>query len=668
MEPMLAIVCRAHLLPEFYNVMVMLAGVQAPGIKRSDGAKEVVEPFARESKLFTEARLLNREVNLVVEGSDKYGNILGAVQHPAGNISEVLLTEGLAKVADWSLQYTPSTAAALRAAEAKAKASRQRVWRDYVPRASTGTGEFQGKVVEIVSADILIVQDVNGSERRIGLSSIRVPKLGRRDTAPEPFATHAKELVRSKAIGQKVRVDVEYVRAIPNSERETERSFASVYVGQTNLAVALVDAGYARVVQHRGDEERSSEYDALLAAEQAAKDAKRGVHYESQPVPVRVTDLTTKEGKTKSTSFLSGYQRKGRMRAVCDFVVNGTRLKLLVGGHQSGQLITVALGGVRCPQGSRLGTPGEPFGDEASAFTKELVFQQDVEVEIQDIDRSGSFVGSVFIKGRNLATLLLEDGLAWIAGAFSVTSDMTTAEERCKAAEKKIWKDFAKQQEERLAAAAESGAEGLGGAQHTEVRASDIFDGTTLYVQLAKDAAHIDTLTEKMKAFSEWAKIQPADADFKYKVGEVYGGLYAEDGLWYRVRVENRTPEGYDVLFIDYGNRSFLTAANLRDVSAPQCDFPKVDEIGPIATEFRLAFVKGMRDDDDDLREDAGYHLKGLIWDQPLSVKVEYSVGKQQVCNPSANSVWTGRAVLACCAGGRVGGALVCVRASVYLA
>jgi hypothetical protein len=199
------------------------------------------------------------------------------------------------------------------------------------------------------------------------------------------------------------------------------------------------------------------------------------------------------------------------------------------------------------------------------------------------------------------------------------------------------------------------------------VRASDIFDGTTLYVQLAKDAAHIDTLTEKMKAFSEWAKIQPADADFKYKVGEVYGGLYAEDGLWYRVRVENRTPEGYDVLFIDYGNRSFLTAANLRDVSAPQCDFPKVDEIGPIATEFRLAFVKGMRDDDDDLREDAGYHLKGLIWDRPLSVKVEYSVGKKQVCNPLANSVWTGRAVLAC-AGDRVGGALVCVRASVYLA
>ena len=38
-------------------------------------------------------------------------------------------------------------------------------------------------------------------ERRVTLSSIRAPKLGRRDEKPEPWATEAKEYLRSLLIG-----------------------------------------------------------------------------------------------------------------------------------------------------------------------------------------------------------------------------------------------------------------------------------------------------------------------------------------------------------------------------------------------------------------------------------------------------------------------------------
>lgn len=53
-----------------------------------------------------------------------------------------------------------------------------------------------------------------------------------------------------------------------------ERSFWTVYVGdkeKTNIAVALVDQGLATVVQHRGDEDRSREYELLVLAENNAK-------------------------------------------------------------------------------------------------------------------------------------------------------------------------------------------------------------------------------------------------------------------------------------------------------------------------------------------------------------------------------------------------------------
>lgn len=93
------------------------------------------EPFALEARYFTEVRLLQREVDVVVEGIDKYGtckyrcthvmficlrvlcdeslplmpcsalSVYGTVLHPKGNISMELLKCGLARVVDYSIAY-----------------------------------------------------------------------------------------------------------------------------------------------------------------------------------------------------------------------------------------------------------------------------------------------------------------------------------------------------------------------------------------------------------------------------------------------------------------------------------------------------------------------------------------------------------------------------------
>ncbi len=78
------------------------------------------------------------------------------------------------------------------------------------------TDSFLGKVVEVVSGDTLVVKDINGGgvERRFSLSSVRAPRAGGRDRAPEPYGLEAREFMRKKLIGRDVTVKMEYTRKI----------------------------------------------------------------------------------------------------------------------------------------------------------------------------------------------------------------------------------------------------------------------------------------------------------------------------------------------------------------------------------------------------------------------------------------------------------------------
>lgn len=90
--------------------------------------------------------------------------------------AEELLRKGLAKTFGWSMEFT-SDSAQLRAAEKGARDARLGTWHDYVPNpnaAVASTDVFSGRVVEVVSGDILaIASDVSGEIRRVSFASIR---------------------------------------------------------------------------------------------------------------------------------------------------------------------------------------------------------------------------------------------------------------------------------------------------------------------------------------------------------------------------------------------------------------------------------------------------------------------------------------------------------------
>jgi staphylococcal nuclease domain-containing protein 1 len=44
----------------------------------------------------------------------------------------------------------------------------------------------------------------------------------------------------------------------------------------------------------------------------------------------------------------------------------------------------------------------EPWGDEAMAFVKEMILQREVEIEVEQIDKGGNFIGWCFVDNTNI--------------------------------------------------------------------------------------------------------------------------------------------------------------------------------------------------------------------------------------------------------------------------
>ena len=324
-------------------------------------------------------------------------------------------------------------------AERMAKEKRLRIWKDYTaPQrsvAASGTSaEFVGKVSEIISGDFLVIKDfaVPPVEHRVALSSIKAPKLGRRDEKDEPFAWEAREFLRSRLIGRKVNVGIDYMRALPNSATgETERIFGSVLEnGVNNVAIALVANGLATVMKHRqDDQDRSLYYDDLIQAEAAAARDKKGLHGDKKPPAHNINDVSQASALAQAKQMFGFVQRAGVMKGVVQHVVNGARYKVLIPSQTC--IITLALAGVRCPQtGRKDGEPGDPYGEEAYMFARDRCLQHDVEVEVLAQDKVGAMIGRMKVHGQCMATTLLKEGYARLSGR-DATNDMETAEEVC---------------------------------------------------------------------------------------------------------------------------------------------------------------------------------------------------------------------------------------------
>eukprot|EP00300_Choanocystis_sp_HF-7_P021756 c20851_g1_i1.p1 GENE.c20851_g1_i1~~c20851_g1_i1.p1 ORF type:complete len:901 (-),score=236.83 c20851_g1_i1:106-2808(-) len=611
-----------------YSFMFSLSGIRCPAL-RSRTTNEP-EPFALEAKFFTESRMLHRTVDLVLELIDAGSTnpeaskiIYGTVLVPEGNIGVGLTKNGFARLAAWSLSKS-SCASELRGAESHAKQQRLRLFKDFKPQE---TSSFDGRVVEIAAGDtVLVAVDDTKVEERITLSSIRTKKLRGADDQPEPFAQEAKDFVRHKLIGKKVHVTIEYSRTVeaPAGKDLPAKRYkhGTITVGGKNIAELLAATGLCEVLNHRDDEPRSTHYEALLAAQAEAKTAKKGIW---SPDPVKgkhtVNDLSGAPQRAKA--FLNTFNQKTQT-GVVDFIANGGRMKVFLPKHSC--LIPFALASVRVPLCARRdgsGPASEPFGDEAFSFTRNAVMQREVQLEIENIDRGGTFLGHMWLPGTKdmLSEELLKQGLASTQslsiGRTRYSDTLVTAEAAAKASRLGIWKDHVEPSPEEIArqqAEAAKEEEGDSSEEFMDVTVTEIRDGQTFFVRPTSAPALEPKVLEHVKG-AEGASAPLLDS--QKRPGQVVASKFAADGQWYRVRIDKVLPDDKaEVTYVDYGNQDTVKVQDLRGLSEALSRMPAQAYL------CRLAFIKVPTPETEHGLEAAEY-LASLAYNKRMVAKVE---------------------------------------------
>eukprot|EP00966_Prymnesium_polylepis_P156261 3609880-Prymnesium_polylepis.1 len=159
----------------------------------------------------------------------------------------------------------------------------------------------------------------------------------------------------------------------------------------------------------------------------------------------------------------------------------------------------------------------------------------------------GTFLGSLYLPDkRSLAVLLLEQGLASIAGYAG--EELIASENAAKAANLKMWEGYSAEQEAEAAQAraAEVAAEmePLPDAQKqvVELNLTEIVDGAHFYAQVAGDTA-VGVLQEQIAAACR--RTGASDASWEPKVGALVCARFTVDDEWYRAKITAREKGEY---------------------------------------------------------------------------------------------------------------------------
>ncbi|KZO98957.1 transcription factor [Calocera viscosa TUFC12733] len=633
---------------QFINISI--AGIRCPRSSPKEG--EPGEECGNEARFFSESRLLQRHVKTTLlslpapAATPLNANaapappsyFIGVVIHPVGNIAEFLVQAGLAHVVGWHAGMLSSLGIMerLRAAEVAAKQQRLGVYKSTAPAASsTGPGpavrtesrSFEGQVIRVWTGDqISVVEKSTNKERRIQLSSVRAARAN--DPKQAHWANEAREFLRKKLIGKHVRVNIDYIRP-PEGEYE-ERDCATVRVGggNANVAEQLIEKGFATAMRHRRDDEnRSPDYDKFMAAEQAAVAAARGLHSPKEISPTRVGNAS--ETHAKAVQFLSSFKRSGRVPAVVEYVAAGSRFKLYL--PKENQTLTLVLAGIRAPRTARNPSEtSEPCGPEALEFANRRFMQRDVEVEFDNVDKSGGFIGTMWVnKTENAALSLVNEGLASVhaysAEGLSWSQQLYDAEGAAKKEKKNLWANHTDDAPVVLEVNGGSNGDATPHApEYLDVMISDIRTsptGTAFSVQILKDGG-IAALEKMMSDFAIYNRTASSAPGFVPKKGDLVSAKFSADGQWYRAKVVRSSPvkKEAEITFIDYGNQDTVAFSQMRPLDS------KFKALPAQATDARLSFVK-LVGSDSEYGEEALQRFHSLCEGRKLIAITDYREG-----------------------------------------
>ena len=597
-------------------INAQISGIQAPTFRKGvPNMEDLVEPFSEEAKYFLETRLLQRNVHLLLESVTGTGQAISfyvTIVHPAGNIAELLLNEGFAKVVDWNLQIV-SDPQLYKQAEQKARAKRLRLWKEAPVEKQSTSNEYIAIVTRIISPDLLNIETLDGKELKISLSSIRGPKRVKNDNSTQTgYFFEAQEFLRSKLIGSRVQIKHDYIK--PKDGEFDERICVTMVKNNKNIAQLLVASGYATVIKHRKDDNnRSSAYDLLLQTEEEAINGEKGMHSKKDPPINRIVDAS--ENITKARSFFPSLQRQGKLKGIVEYVWSGSRFKVWIPTQNC--RLTFILSGIKTPKPPmKEGQKGDEFGIEAARYSSKRVMQRDVEIVVENQDKVGGYIGSLMYGQplQNLAVELVSEGLSSVheysASQTSFSSQLFGAEEKAKESKLGLWTLYDPAND----VAVQLAEVDLGKIDKTSAKpviVSEVCKDGRIFLQyVGPELTRLEKLGNDFREHHS-NSLKAAASPYIPKVGDYCSAQFSQDKQWYRAKIIRSAEKGcVHVLYIDYGNSEVLPSSRLRNLPSsfgisvlkPQAvestlafvDLPKQeDEFGPMAHSALCHFTEG---------------------------------------------------------------------------
>lgn len=379
--------------------------------------------FVADGKAFTEKFLLHRTVGIKFDRVEEGGNFVARIFHPAGDIASEILKAGYSKLntpktQDFDADYFRS----LKEAQFIAQSKQLRLWKDFKAEEKkqkqlASTTNFVGQVCEIHSGDSLTIErESDLLPIRVYLSSVKAPIYNKaRGEDPDPYAWESKEALRKATIGKKVKVIMEFSKTvqIKTSGEDRNMDFASVFLEKNdkNVSVLLLEKGLLKTSLNKSMDNASKYLEDLLAAEKKAADSKQGV-YSLHPAPIKVfSDIVQDPRKAKQFEAMLMKRPSKKMTGVVEYCFSGMRFKVRLDGESTS--IGLNILGVKTMPNDKNQPQFLKFSNEALQLAKDTLFQRDVIVEPEFVDKRGSFFGSLCLANtkKDFALMLVEEGL-----------------------------------------------------------------------------------------------------------------------------------------------------------------------------------------------------------------------------------------------------------------
>lgn len=138
--------------------------------------------------------------------------------------------------------------------------------------------EFVANVVYVTDGDTIVIEDTNGNRNNVRIVSIDAPEKGRRGNPGQPYSERSRQHLYS-LVGRKD------VRLISRGRDDYGRVLARVWIGDVDVGLAQVCAGYAWVFDKYIYELPVAEQRTYQACEMQARQKRRGLWRGSRPMP-----------------------------------------------------------------------------------------------------------------------------------------------------------------------------------------------------------------------------------------------------------------------------------------------------------------------------------------------------------------------------------------------